>query len=151
MLKCKNCNKPLTKFDKDLCPYCGTRNPIDETSTETVDVTQFIDNVQEIKENKAYKRMSRKVYVILLMTLGIFSAHLFYLKRYSQAMVLLITNGSFIGGCGYVLSILNFLPKDLFFVYWMISLGMIFLIYFIMGLTVAKYGEPVDRAGQVLK
>ena len=50
MYKCKKCHQALTKFDKDICPYCGTVRPLEGQSDETQDVTQIIE-AENIKKD----------------------------------------------------------------------------------------------------
>ena len=37
MPKCKECGETITKFDKEICPYCGCKDPIDKDREETHD------------------------------------------------------------------------------------------------------------------
>ncbi|MEG2639940.1 MAG: hypothetical protein RR909_00280 [Bacilli bacterium] len=151
MLKCKNCDHKLTKFDRDLCPYCGARNPIDDSSTETIDVTQIIDNIENIDHKEKFVRKSRKTYIILMMILGIFSAHLFYIKRYYQAAYLIGANALFIGGGGYLLSIFEIFTKSQYYLNWIVALGVVLGLYIILGTCTIFFGEPKDNDNEVLK
>ena len=58
MPKCKNCGRIIPKADKDLCRYCGSREPFDLVTSETKDITQFIDYDPSL--NNAFKRNSLK-------------------------------------------------------------------------------------------
>ena len=43
MPNCRNCGARLSKFDTDLCPVCGIKNPLEGISSETVEITSQID------------------------------------------------------------------------------------------------------------
>ena len=79
MPKCKYCGRTIPKADKDLCRYCGAREPFDLLSSETTDVTQFIDFDPNLVGN--FKRKKIKTYSFLTMFLGIFATHLFYINK----------------------------------------------------------------------
>ena len=102
MPKCKFCGRTIPKSDKDLCRYCGGREPFDLVTNETKDITQFIDFDPTL--NGVFKRKSLKKYSFLTMFLGVFAAHLFYVKKTKAAVVLLISNLIFIGGAGALLA-----------------------------------------------
>ena len=96
MYKCKKCHQALTKFDKDICPYCGTVRPLEGQSDETQDVTQIIEAENIKKDFIDYKPKKLLVYSFLLGFLGIFAAHLLYLKMYVKATFLFLSNAFFI-------------------------------------------------------
>lgn len=148
MPKCKNCGRIIPKADKDLCRYCGSREPFDLVTSETKDITQFIDYDPSL--NNAFKRKSLKKYSFLMLFLGIFAAHLFYVKKTKQAIILLISNLIFIGGAGALIMLGHF--SDNFYpLYWIISFGILFLTYLILGVVIMFKGEVVDHDGHPLK
>ena len=148
MPKCKNCGRIIPKADKDLCRYCGSREPFDLVTSETKDITQFIDYDPSL--NNAFKRKSLKKYSFLMFFLGIFAAHLFYVKKTKQAIILLISNLIFIGGAGALIMLGHF--SDNFYpLYWIISFGILFLTYLILGVVIMFKGEVVDHDGHPLK
>lgn len=148
MPKCKNCGRIIPKADKDLCRYCGSREPFDLVTSETKDITQFIDYDPSL--NNAFKRKSLKKYSFLMLFLGIFAAHLFYVKKAKQAVILLISNLIFIGGAGALIMLGHF--SDNFYpLYWIISFGILFLTYLILGVVIMFKGEVVDHDGHPLK
>ena len=55
MPNCRNCGARLSKFDTDLCPVCGIKNPLEGTSSETVEITSQIDlsKAQVVKPSKS--------------------------------------------------------------------------------------------------
>ena len=47
---CKNCGSRITKFDNDICPICGAKNPLEGVTSDTVEITSELD-IHD-KENK---------------------------------------------------------------------------------------------------
>lgn len=95
MAKCRNCGRDISSFDKDICPYCGTLNPI-EDNYQTKDVTSIIPKVEG--EVKLKKQKSLLTYLLLGIFFGIFGVEYFYLKKWKEglisiALTLLITGG----------------------------------------------------------
>lgn len=89
MLKCRNCGEKLTKFNKEFCPYCGVKNPI-EKFVDSSDTTQAIDKIKE--EDLAFNEKSYKVYSLFSIFLGFFSVDLFYLGFTNLALIRLLVN-----------------------------------------------------------
>lgn len=83
---CKYCHKTISNFDKDVCPYCGEKDPIEETY-ETKDMTQFVNPVTG--EYKLYKTKSRKVAAILCFFFGFLGASSFYLGYWKRGVSIL--------------------------------------------------------------
>ena len=147
MPKCKYCGRTIPKADKDLCRYCGAREPFDLITAETKDITQFIDFDPALAGK--FQRKKLKTYSFLTMFLGIFAAHLFYIGKKKQAAILLVSNLVFIGGAGALLMLTHF--SDNFYpLYWIASFGIVFLVYLIMGIVVMFKGEVVDHEGHQL-
>ena len=152
MYKCKKCHQALTKFDKDICPYCGTVRPLEGQSDETQDVTQIIEAENIKKDFIDYKPKKLLVYAFLLGFLGIFAAHLLYLKMYVKATFLFLSNIFFIGAGGYLLSLLNIEEfSSMYYLYWVIAAAVLFAIYLIVAITVFLKKNVLDKDGQVLK
>lgn len=98
---CKYCHKTIDRVsDRDLCPYCGGKNPIDE-DYETKDITQFVKPVS--KEYELYKSRSKMVASFLCLFLGLFGAHRFYLGFWKKGLIILITSLLFIAAIGSAL------------------------------------------------
>lgn len=101
MPTCKYCHKQIDRVrDKDMCPYCGGKNPIDE-SYETKDITQFVSPVA--KEYELYKSHSRKTASFLCLFLGLFGAHDFYMGFRKRAILELVLSILVIVGVGLAL------------------------------------------------
>ena len=75
MPRCKYCHSEITKFDTDICPKCGERNPIDD-NYRTMDITQHID--PQTGDFKLYKSKSKKMTLFLTALLGPLGIDEFY-------------------------------------------------------------------------
>jgi TM2 domain-containing membrane protein YozV len=100
MPQCKNCHREITKFDNDVCPYCGTPHPIDE-NYKTKDMTQFVDPVTG--NYQLYKSKSKKTAALLAIFLGWTGAHFFYLGYKRNGWIALLASLVLIGGGGSLL------------------------------------------------
>ena len=88
---CRNCGARITKFEKDICPVCGTRNPLDGASSDTVEITSQLD--LGAKENrKLYKAHFRLNTFIWFIFLGWTGAGFFYLAVKKRGLIWLICN-----------------------------------------------------------
>ena len=96
MPSCRNCGARLTKFDKDICPVCGTKDPLRGTSSETVEITSQID-LSAMKEGQKVVRR-RKTMVILFYAAGFTGSAFFYIKKKVMALIWLLANLAFIAG-----------------------------------------------------
>ena len=90
MPNCRNCGARLSKFDTDLCPVCGIKNPLQGTSSETVEITSQID-LSEMKEGQKVLRR-RKKFIAYFFTLGFTGLPFFYIKKYVLGLIWLICN-----------------------------------------------------------
>ena len=84
MPNCRNCGARLSKFDTDLCPVCGIKNPLQGTSSETVEITSQID-LSEMKEGQKVLRR-RKKFIAYFFTLGFTGLPFFYIKKYGLSV-----------------------------------------------------------------
>lgn len=100
MPNCRECGSRISKFDKDICPVCGCRYPLDASSNQTQDITSQIDiNSDEFKQYKPHKRM---VAFILSCFLGWLGAPLFYLGYIKSGILWMLTNLALIAILGSV-------------------------------------------------
>ena len=90
MPNCRNCGARISKFDKDICPVCGTKNPLEGVSSETVEITSQIDLNNFVEGQKVVCR--RKKMLVLFLACGFSAAQFFYLKRKKFAVLWLIIN-----------------------------------------------------------
>lgn len=102
MPKCKYCGSRITRFDKDLCPICGEKDPLQGVSSETIEITSNLDlSEAELKE---FKPTTKFKAFLLFCFIGWTGAPMFYLNYYNQALIWLFINGVIIGGLGSVFS-----------------------------------------------
>ena len=102
MPNCKNCGARISKFDKDICPVCGTKNPLDGVSSETVEITSQIDLNNFVEGQKVVCR--RKKMLILFLACGFTAAQFFYLKRKKFAVLWLIINLAIMAAVYFLIS-----------------------------------------------
>ena len=102
MPNCRNCGARLSKFDKDICPVCGTKNPLEGVSSETVEITSQID-LSSFKEGQKVVRR-RKTLLILFVACGFTASQFFYLKKKKFAVLWLAINLLILVGLFFLLS-----------------------------------------------
>ena len=90
MPNCRNCGARISKFDKDICPVCGTKNPLEGVSSETVEITSQIDLNNFVEGQKVVCR--RKKLLALFLACGFTAVQFFYLKKKKFAIFWLILN-----------------------------------------------------------
>lgn len=137
MFTCKNCHEKLTKFDKDICPYCGTKNPIldDEDSSDT---TKTIDIIKE--NDKSLMKHNNLVFNLLLMFLGMFSIDLFYIKKIKNALIRLLVNVLFFVILFLIIYLIN---NELLILSLVLPFSVLFVFYFILGLISLISGKRI--------
>ena len=144
MPTCKNCHKTISNYDKDICPYCGEKNPI-ESGYKTQDVTQFVDPLN--CEYKLYKSKSKKKMAILMMTLGTFGVPYFYIGNYPKAFIELIISLLVIFGLGSIF-FFSFLHNVLAF---LIPFFALVLFYLLASIRIWKSDNLKDGNGEFLR
>lgn len=90
MPNCRNCGVRISRFNKDLCPICGTKTPLDGVSSDTMEITAQVD-LSGIKEGQRILR-HRKPVLLLFALVGFSGAPFFYLKQKSKALMWLAIN-----------------------------------------------------------
>ena len=96
MPSCRNCGARLSKFDKDICPVCGTLKPLEGVDSETVEITSQVDLSGFQAGQKVVRR--RKTLLLYFLLIGFTGAPFFYLKQKKNAFLWLIGNLAVIGG-----------------------------------------------------
>ena len=96
MPNCRNCGARLSKFDTDLCPVCGIKDPLQGTSSETVEITSQID-LAEMKEGQKVLRR-RKKFIAYFFSLGFTGLPFFYIKKNILGLIWLVVNLAVLGG-----------------------------------------------------
>ena len=141
---CKNCHQEITRFDSDICPYCGTPHPIAE-GYETMDVTRGFGSLQGHYELPKAKK--KKTAVILTATLGIFGVHHFYMGFKIRGIIAILITILAVAGVGSIFLLLP-LPPYLGYV---IMLGCIILFHLVEAFALAKTDSPKDGKGDFLR
>lgn len=100
MAQCKYCHANITRIDKEVCPFCGGKRPLDGTDTSTQDVTKIIDQLENTVEIKHKKRI---VAAILAALFGFLGAQHFYLGKHKKGLITALICLCFIGGVGLIL------------------------------------------------
>ena len=100
MAQCKYCHASITRIDKEVCPFCGGKRPLDGTDTSTQDVTKIVDQLENAVEIKHKKRW---IAVTLSILFGFLGAPNFYLGKTKKGFLTLIISLSFIAAVGLVL------------------------------------------------
>lgn len=100
---CKNCGARIEKFNKDMCPICGCKNPLDGVSSDTVEVTSDITDL--LVDGKKLKFATRKTFFVLTYLSSFFGINFFYIKWNKPGFLFLLINILFIGG---LFAIFNF-------------------------------------------
>lgn len=146
MYICKNCHEKLTKFDKDLCPYCGTKNPLIDDGNSS-DTTKTIDVVKS--EDINFHEKSNLTFNLLLMFLGTFGIDQFYIGNIKTALIRLSINIVFY----FVIFILIFvINKNLVLLASLLPLGILLIFYLVLGIISLLNGRRVkDSNGVYLK
>lgn len=102
MPNCKNCGSRISKFEKDMCPVCGTVNPLKNVTSDTVEITS---EISLSNENLNFKPKERIVTFFLFFFLGIFGVPLFYLNEIKKGFIWSIINITLIVGLGFLFSL----------------------------------------------
>lgn len=144
MPNCRNCGARLTKFDKDICPVCGTKNPLDGVLSETVEITTEIDLSDENFSN--YKPLYKKTLLILFCLIGWTGAPFFYLKKTAWGFLYLILNLIVIAGIGFPIFF-----TDLSFWGFVISVGVSYIVNIIVGLVFFFQNNLRDSGGNYVR
>ncbi len=146
MPKCKYCGARITKFDKDICPVCGGKEPLAGVSSETIEITSNLDlSEAELKE---FKPTTKFRAFMLFCFLGWTGAPLFYLDYYYQALVWLFINLAFIGGIG---SIFAFVARLGFPWGYLLALAIAYIFNIGAGLFVFFKHNLKDGRGEFLR
>lgn len=135
MAHCTNCKKTIDRIkDRDICPYCGKANPIEEDYA-TMDVTSILPS----EEGDLVKSKSRKAFLLLCLFFGVFGAHRFYLrqcKRGFQYLVIDILCMGVLSGVSYLVFVYLLKMNNLLFLcillpllFWLISDLAMFIAY----------------------
>lgn len=142
---CKYCHKEISKFDSDVCPYCGGSNPIQD-DYKTMDVTTSIGKLGE--EINLYKSKSHKKFALLAMFLGMFGVHNFYIKKNKLGYINIAVTILLELSLGLILYFSGAIKNVLAFI---LPLVCLFVFYLILGLYYLKKDSLKDADGEFLR
>ena len=142
---CKNCHSRIDKFNKDRCPICGFERPLDDVSSDTVEITTSVDTSDL---NLDYHPRSRKKLFIFFVLLGIFGVPYFYLYKAKQGVLYSIANLSVLAGLSVIFIVIAQLHIALGIV---ISLFAMILVNVFVGLYYYKAPNLKDGHGDFLE
>lgn len=142
---CRNCKSRISKFDKDICPICGAKLPLENVNSETIEVTSEIDVSRPEFSNA--KPRHKKILLTLFCLLGFTGVPFFYLKLKKLGLLWLLLNCFTIGGA----SIFMFFASPL--TYWgiLIAFGFVYLINIIVGIVYFKTDNLKDGNGEFVR
>ena len=146
MPKCKYCGSRITRFDKDICPICGEKEPLMGVSSETVEITSNFD-LNEV-EMKNFKPTTRLKTLLLFITIGWTGAPMFYLNYVPQAFIWLFLNVGLAGGVGSILAFMT--PLGILYGYIVAAIG-IYVINILVGILVYFKHNLKDGRGEFLR
>ena len=96
---CRNCGSRITKFDKDMCPICGTKQPLQGVNSDTVEITTEL-KIHTVEGKKQYQAHFRLTTFLLFALIGWTGAGFFYLKFKKTGLIWLLSNLLVLGGLG---------------------------------------------------
>ncbi len=147
MPKCKYCHENITKFDKEICPFCGGKKPLEGVDDSTYDITQFVDIMKKSDQEVKFKQRKRVTNGLLCMFLGIFGADAFYLGFKKIGFIRLIIDIVIYAA----ISLILFFFTELSFYSFIIPFGVLFIIYFIIGIINLSIRGKKDINGVFLR
>lgn len=101
MARCKYCGAEISRLDKDNCPFCGGRKPLEGVDDSTQDMTTALEGLN-ISED-GYKTKSKIVAAILAFVLGVLGVHNYYLGKYKIGLITLLITVVSVAGVGSIL------------------------------------------------
>lgn len=144
MPNCRSCGTRLTKFEKDLCPICGSKNPLEGVSSETIEITSQIDGVSE--QLKGFHQKSRSVCFILSIFIGFSGAAYFYQRKILKGFLWFIGNLFIYGGLAA-----TFFFLELGWLTWVLPIIIVYVINIAMGFYFLYIRDYKDGGGNFLK
>ena len=145
MPNCRNCGARLSKFDSDLCPVCGIKNPLQGVSSETVEVTSQIELSELVQEKKIVRR--RKTMLVLFLAVGFTGSAFFYMKKLMLGFIDLAANLLVMGG---LFALLFFVIKAPLPVAIIVPVLLAYLVSVIMGLIYYYLPNLKDGEGEFI-
>lgn len=140
---CKYCHSRISKFDKDICPICGAKDPLSGVTSDTIEVTHGIDSLDPAFKKEAPRK---KTLALLYFTLlGVFGVGFGYLRYKVFAVIWCVINLALIGGVG---AALLFTPVKFFG--FIIMTGAMYVVNGIIGLCYRFIPNAKDHSGELI-
>lgn len=146
MPKCKHCGSRITRFDKDICPVCGEKNPLEGVSSETIEITSNLDLSDA--EINTFRPKTRFRTLLFFLGLGFSGAPFFYLCYKIQGLVWLLVNLAILGGVGSILAF--FTPLGILWGYLIILFG-VYAFNILVGIILFFKHNLKDGRGEFLR
>lgn len=148
MPKCRFCGESITKFDKDICPFCGEKKPLEGVDNATIDITQFIETLPEEDKHVKFKQHKKIINILLCMFLGYFSADLFYIGFKKIGLIRLLINVTMHGAAFAALYFIGHVELIRSILYPFFG---VFIVYFINAFILLFTKDRKDANGVLLK
>ena len=145
-MKCKTCGATLSKLDKEICPFCGTRHPLEGMEDVTQDITKAFTPIS--KEYVQTKPKRKVVAMILSFFVGFLGVTSLYLGKKIQALVTFLISAVLIAGVGSILFFTGALSNALAF---LIPYFVVEAISILGGLQIYFSNSITDARGEFLK
>ena len=143
---CRNCHQEISRFDTDICPHCGTPNPIAQ-GYKTMDVTKAF-RAENSGEFELPKTRSQKAFAILCMCLGNFGVHEFYILRPRRGFIAIMLTILFVCAFGLPMFLTKILDNAWAFV---IPFAVLWLLHIALGVYYLRVESPKDGKGEFLR
>ena len=145
MAKCKYCGEEISRLDKENCPFCGGRRPLEGVDDSTQDMTKALEDLRDLDFEP--RKKSKIVAGLLAIFLGVFGAHELYLGKFKTALIIFLIHAVCIGGVGTAM-FFSFLPNA--FAY-LIPYFIFEILAIIVGVNIILRPDIVDGKGEFLK
>ena len=144
MPKCRNCGSRLTKFDVDICPICGTKDPLKGVTSDTLEVTSEIS----LDADVSFRVCSKRNMLIFFATLGIFGAGFYYLKEVRKGLLWFLVHILAIAAIIGILFFLIEIPLEYSIV---ISVGVGYIYNIVIGSVMYLNPDLKDGEGEYVR
>ena len=142
---CRHCHQEITKFDTDICPYCGGDKPI-ATGYKTMDITRPFKPVGG--DYAMPKTRSQKTFCLLCALVGYFGVHDFYIFRAKRGLLDCLLSIAFVLAVGLPLFFTGAFANALAFV---LPFALVWLFHVILAILYWKVESPKDGKGDFLR
>ena len=146
MPSCRNCHSRLTRFDKDICPVCGCKEPFLGMSTETNEITQEISSIND--SNIQYEAKKRNFAVFLSVIGGFFGLPFYYLGFFMSGIIYLLIS---IICAGAIFLIMYFGGHLDLLISLCVPIGLLFLSNIVLAFVIGLNKNLKDRHREFLK